>query len=110
MFKTYQEFTKAKFDALPAKMKVMYGSEEKYAENYFRANGLEEWLKSNSGFEVSVEQTVVIAEIYFHQAKRPAVAIAGILVGIARLYDVEFPAVEGILSTEYWEKHFAVEH
>ncbi|GBO89215.1 hypothetical protein [Marinobacter salsuginis] len=109
MILTFRKFVKAKYDARP-KLKTYYGSFETYFQHYFRNHRYAEWLETLRDSEPSLGFVNSIARNYIQLSGVQPREISQILAGISRQYNVEIPAVEGILTPEYWEEKAAQMH
>jgi hypothetical protein len=100
---TLSAFIKAKYDANP-RMKQYYGSFLAYRRNYIDMNGISDWLETLRDQELTrsfVDRS--LGRTFILEWKREPHELPGVLVAIARQYNVELPCVEGILTEEYWE-------
>lgn len=107
--KTFRNFVSAKYQSRP-KLKAYYGSFDKYFEHYFRNHRFAEWLETLRDSEPSLGFVNSIARNYIQLCGVEPREISQILAGISRQYNVEIPAVEGILTPEYWEAKAAQMH
>lgn len=109
MFKPFNQFTKEIYDAHSDGMKKIYGSEAKHRVSYLANKGFGDWIDSFRGETLNLRQTKSLAETYHKLGKRSTEDVVSSMVHIARQYDVQFPVVEGILSKDYWDKHFSTD-
>lgn len=86
-----------------------YKSAEEYLYAYVRQYGLQSWLESLRGVHLDEAAGQAIARVYITHCKRLPREVRSILAGLERQFDIVAPAVEGILTVEYWENWYAEE-
>jgi len=79
-------------------------TQKEFKESYIGTYGFSEWLESIKDSKPSTQFVNSIAKTYHKHANRTAVEMPMILSSIQRQYNIELPAVYGILSAEYWEQ------
>ncbi|WP_138438013.1 hypothetical protein [Marinobacter shengliensis] len=102
--KSLKEFIKSKYEARP-RLKQYYGSFEKYRTHYIATKGIGDWLESLRGQSLSrqfVDSS--LSRVFIFECNRAPSEIPGILVSLARQYEIDLPVVEGILTKEYWAR------
>jgi len=98
---TFRNFVKSEYDNSP-RLQEYYGSFEQYFSNYYNNHYFREWLETLRNTQPSLGFVNSIARNYIQLAGFKPSDISQILVNIHLQYDMEIPAVEGILTQDYW--------
>jgi hypothetical protein len=111
MFITYNAFIQSQYnEACENKVvKNIYrkaGGFKAFKRNYIKCYGFADYLISIRGVELTAIQTYHIAKMFIVYGKRSASTLPMVLASVSRQYDIEVPAVYGILSKEYWLARF----
>ena len=111
MFITYNAFIKKKYQerCRNPKLQDIYaksGGFKAFKRNYIFSIGFSEYLKFISDSKLTAIQTYHLAKIYIVYGKRSTATLPCVLASIIRQYNLDFPAVAGILTKEYWSERF----
>lgn len=107
-FITFDNYLKASFKANDHKDN--YDSFAEYVKvNTKGLNIFEPWLQEIKGTPLSTVQAQSIAKTYLKYSKSTPSNIPRVLAALQRNYDLTLPAVEGILTADYWIKRGKVE-
>lgn len=111
MFQTFNQFLKAEYRNrcdTPAVAKVYAdnGGFKKFKQDFIKYNGFSEYLTTIRGTRLSAMQVYHLAKMFHVYGKRSSGTLPSLLASCARQYDLEFPAVYGILTKEYWQARF----
>ncbi|EAZ97348.1 hypothetical protein, partial [Marinobacter sp. ELB17] len=82
-----------------------YSTPERHMASYVNCFGFTHWLDTLSNREWDEFWTQEVAHTYVIYGNRPASEIPAVLSLIARMYNVELPDVEGLLTPKFWEDH-----
>jgi hypothetical protein len=64
----------------------------------------DKWLSSFKDEALTAVQWKFLVFVYIKYGKRKLTDIPAIIVSISRTYNIEIPAVYGILTNDYWQK------
>lgn len=81
---------------------------KEFKESYISTYGFSEWLESLQDSKPSTQFVNSIAKTFAKHGKRTAATMPMVLAGIQRQYNIELPAVYGILTANYWEQRLWV--
>lgn len=97
---TFNNFIKAKYDE--CRYKHIYGSFEKFKESRIGTE-FSAWVEANRNTKPDLRFITSMAKTYIKHGNRKPNEIPYILSVLQRSYDIEIPAVPGILTVEFWE-------
>lgn len=111
MFVTYNQYIKALYQERcqnPVVKKIYHkeGGFKKFKRQYIYGFGFSEYLQYISNTALSAIQVYHVARMYSTYGKRSNATLPMVLSSISRQYNLELPAVQGILSQEYWDERF----
>jgi hypothetical protein len=92
-----------------AVVKAIYqrdGGFKAFKRNYVKCYGFSEYLLRITGITLTAMQVYHVAKIFVVYGRRAPSTLPMVLAAIARQYDIEYPAVSGILSKPYWQSRF----
>lgn len=104
MTTSFDTFLAKEYEAQSEGMKKLYGSFEKFREQYIAGRDFTPWLETLRDREISLGLTNNIVKTYLEFGRRTPEEIPSVLASISRTYNVEIPVVDGILTREYWEE------
>ena len=103
MTKTLNQFIRAQYETTP-NMKKYYGSFDKFKVNFVANHGFGNWLETLRGQELNLRQTKSLVMSYMKYGDRKTSDLPAIFGYLVRLFDIKFPIVEGIFTSQYWDK------
>lgn len=111
MFISFNQFVKSEYEArcdndVVKKCYQKAGGLKAFKRQYITYNGFSDYLKAIQGTQLTAIQTYHLARLFYVYGKRSPSTLPNVLNGIARQYNIEYPAVYGILSKAYWQSRF----
>jgi hypothetical protein len=111
MFKTFNQFLKNEYEARcnSAMVRAAYqqaGGFKTFKKNYITGHHFSEYLETLSGTTLTALQTYHVAKSLVNDGGRKIAELPAILSQSCRYYDIELPAVYGIMTVDYWQERF----
>lgn len=100
---TFNQYVRQQYKSIPM-MKKYYGNFDKFKTNFVACNGFGGWLESLRNQTLTLRQTTSLVLTYIKYGQRKVTDLPAIFSYLSRLFNVEFPIVEGIYTVEYWQK------
>lgn len=101
---SFNTFVAKEYAAQSDGMKKIYGSLEKFKSYYMANKGLTPWLETLRDKQASLGLLNSMVKTYIEDCNRVPGEIPSTLAYISRSYNLEIPAVEGVLTEDYWRK------
>ncbi|WP_273206744.1 hypothetical protein [Marinobacter subterrani] len=102
-FQSFDTFVAKRYHALSDGMQAFFGNCQTYMGYYLSGFGFSEWLETLRDSELEEYQVECVARTFARYGRRTPEEMPSVLASIARQYNVELPAVEGILSATFWQ-------
>ncbi len=83
------------------------GGFKAFKRNYVKYEGFTAYLTALKGCSLTALQTYHLVKPYLIYGERQPADVPALLASIARLYQIEYPAVHGLLTEDYWAQRFA---
>lgn len=102
MFKSYEQFVKAKFIEYPFAGKY-HTNEQEFFIAYSKLYGIGDWLATLRNCKLDLKQTHSLVSTYINNFDSKLTDLPSIFSFLQCLFKVEFPLIEGIFTAEFWD-------
>lgn len=102
---TFLQFVRQEYAA--CKYRDSYTFTEFFNKTKREPDVIERWLSNLKGQSISARFCLSLAKTYHRHFNATAQGMPHVLIYVAKHYQLTLPAVEGILTPEYWQARLA---